>query len=188
MYRCKQQHASCPEGQITGPIICYLLLCMQPWVLLLTAYSRKAIIARHSSCMGIVCYCIDPSTGCCQVEVTQSPRSLLSTNIYIYTWPSCPSCFCTQWRTIGIFNGVSYLFQHGISQTLFLSVDCTASLLRYSCKCPGQAKLRFTHSRDSLSPWTKGAELLFRQDVIIKSTHAEMDSRKTSVPSPVISP
>lgn len=151
---------------------------MQSQAFLLTADSRRGIIARHSSCMGIVGYCIDLLTGCCQVEATRRPRSFLSTNICICTWPSCPSCFCTQWRATGIFNGVSYLFQHVISQALFLSVDCTASLLRYSCKCPGKTKLRFTHSHDSLSPWAKAAELLFRQDVIIQSTCAEMDSRR----------
>lgn len=112
MYRCKEQHASCLQGQRIGPVICYLLLCMQSQAFLLTADSRRGIIARHSSCMGIVGYCIDLLTGCCQVEATWRPRSLLSTNICICTWPSCPSCFCTQWRAIGIFNGVSYLFQH----------------------------------------------------------------------------
>lgn len=118
-FRCEQQHASCLQGQIIGPIVCYLLLWMQSWVWLLTADSRRGIIARYSSCMGTVCYCTDLSTGCCQVEVTQRPRSLLCTNIYIYTWPSHPSCFCIQWREIGISSGVRYLFRMGLVTPFF---------------------------------------------------------------------
>lgn len=47
-----------------------------------------------------------------------------------------------------------------------------------SCKGPGEMKLRFSHSHAFLSPSANGAELLFRQNVVIQGTCAEMDSMR----------
>jgi len=75
-----------------------------------------------------------------------------------------------------------------MKHTLFISVYHTDTAVQAGSYKKYKMIHGFNHCRATLSPWANGTELLFRQNMIIQNTYAEIQGGQDSSLFPITSP